>query len=422
MGLDTLTLIAAGILAYGLVSARIGQIWLTAPMAFVAVGVGTHLLGLLEWELSPHALNLLAEITLVLVLFTDATRIDLRLLQREHNVPLRLLLIGIPLMVLFGTGTAALLFPDLSPWQAAVLAAVLTPTDAALAQPVVSLNAVPVRVRQTINVESGLNDGLMLPIVLILTTLAGAETASGSIASWIGLLVGQLTLGPLVGIAIGYGGGKLVQRSTQAGWMNHAFQDLSAVALSVLAFAAATQIGGNGFLAAFVAGLTLGNCARDVCPRIFEFGEAEGQLLTLIVFLVFGAVLLPESAGQINATMIVYAALSLVLLRPLATALSLIGNGLRWPTVLFLGWFGPRGVASLLFAILVVEQSPMPGQGFIMATVAVAVLMSVVLHGVTAHPFSRRYANWVDRTTDEHVRAESREVGEMPIRISSFFN
>ncbi|MFB6286970.1 MAG: cation:proton antiporter [Candidatus Bipolaricaulia bacterium] len=420
MGLDTLTLIAAGILAYGLVSARIGQTWLTAPMAFVAVGVGTHLLGLVAWDTSPHAVNLLAEITLVLVLFTDATRIDLRLLQREHNVPLRLLLIGIPLMVLFGTGTAALLFPELSPWQAAVLAAVLTPTDAALAQPVVNLNAIPARIRQTINVESGLNDGLMLPIVLILTTLAGADSANGSLASWIGLLVGQVTLGPLVGIAIGYGGGKLVQRSTQAGWMNHAFQDLSAVALSVLAFAVATQVGGNGFIAAFVAGLTLGNFARDVCTRIFEFGEAEGQLLTLIVFLVFGAVLLPESAGQINATMIIYAVLSLVLLRPLASALSLLGHGLRWPTVLFLGWFGPRGVASLLFAILVVQESAMPGQSFIMAAVAVAVLMSVVLHGISAHPLSRRYGSWLQRAEASAPQAETRSVEEMPTRTSSF--
>jgi len=420
MGLDTLTLIAAGILAYGLVSARIGQTWLTAPMAFVAVGVVTHLLGLVVWDTSPHAVNLLAEITLVLVLFTDATRIDLRLLQREHNVPLRLLLIGIPLMVLVGTGTAVLLFPDLSPWQAAVLAAVLTPTDAALAQPVVNLKAIPARIRQTINVESGLNDGLMLPIVLILTTLAGAEGADGSLASWIGLLVGQLTLGPLVGIAIGYGGGKLVQRSTRAGWMSHAFQDLSAVALSVLAFAVAMQVGGNGFIAAFVAGLTLGNCARDVCTRIFEFGEAEGQLLTLIVFLVFGAVLLPASAGRINATMIVYAVLSLVLLRPLASALSLLGHGLRWPTVLFLGWFGPRGVASLLFAILVVERSQMPGQAFVMATVAVAVLMSVVLHGISAHPFSQRYGSWLQRAEASASPAETRSVEEMPTRTSSF--
>jgi NhaP-type Na+/H+ or K+/H+ antiporter len=419
VGLEALTLIAAGILAYGLVSARVGQAWLTAPMAFVAVGLATHLMGLVHWDVRPQALNLLAEITLVLVLFTDATRIDLRLLQREHDVPLRLLLLGIPLMVLLGTGAAALLFPDLSLWQAAVLAAVLTPTDAALAQPVVGSTAVPVRVRQTINVESGLNDGLMLPIVLILTAVAGAESAGGSLGSWLGLVAGQVTLGPLVGVAIGYGGGKLVQRSTHKGWMSHAFQDLSAVALSVLAFAVATQIGGNGFIAAFTAGLTLGNCARDVCTRIYEFGEAEGQLLTLIVFLVFGAVLLPASAGPINATMMVYAALSLVVLRPLACALSLLGHGLRWPTVLFLGWFGPRGVASLLFAILVVERSRMPGQAFIMATVAVAVLMSVVLHGVTAHPLSRRFGAWIDRTEQPAALAESRTVGEMPTRVSA---
>ncbi len=413
--------VAAIILGFGLISGRVQHSILTPPLVFVGLGllVGERGVGLVDLHLDDRLIHTLAELTLVLVLFTDATRIDLKLLRREHDLPVRLLLVGMPLTILFGLAVASGLFPHLTFWEAALLAAVLAPTDAALGQAVVSSPRVPVRIRQTLNVESGLNDGIALPLVLVfMSTCASAVPGQGGTEYWLKFAVLQVTLGPLVGVLVGWAGGRLVTRGTESGWMNHAFQHLSALGLALLAFAGAELVGGNGFIAAFTAGLTLGNTAKSICDCLYEFAEAEGQLLTLLVFLVFGAVMLPGVFEHLGWRALVYAVLSLTAVRMLPVALSLIGAGLRKETTLFLGWFGPRGIASILFGLLVVESSVLVHREEVFTVVLATVALSVVAHGVTASPGAEWYARHTEGyKRDDEAAPEHMSVPEMPVRI-----
>lgn len=417
--MDTVALavIATGILAFGLISRRVANTVVTPPMVFVLFGfvVSPAALGWVHLELAHGFIRTLAEITLLLLLFTDASRIDLKLLRREHDLPLRLLTIGLPLTLVVGAVAAAAVFSDLPLWAAAVVAALLAPTDAALGQAVVSSAAVPVRIRQTLNVESGLNDGIVLPVFLVTLSLAEASEPGASAAAWIRFAALQLVLGPLVGIGVGLLGGRLVERATRRGWMSRAFQELAALGLALLAFATAELVGGNGFIAAFAAGLTVGNTARAICSCLYEFGEAEGQLLALLIFMVFGAVLAPSVLRDATGRDVAYALLSLAVVRPIAVAAGLVGARLRWETVLFLGWFGPRGVATILFALLILERAAVPGAEALVVTAMTAVLLSVFAHGVTAAPAARWYARRL--ASMPQVEAERRPVVEMPLRL-----
>ncbi len=420
--MDTNGLIALGllILTFGLISKRIQMSALTPPMVFVAFGlaVGSDGLGLVRVSAGANAVHVFAELTLAVVLFLDASRINLARLRHEYHLPLRLLAFGMPLTLLLGTLLALVLFSDLSLFEAALLAAILTPTDAALGQAVVSDPVVPVRIRQTLNVESCLNDGLALPAVLILAALAEAA-GQAEVTPWVGYTVKQIALGPIVGVAVGYLGGKIIQRASQTGWMNHSFQELAGLALAFLAFGGAGAVGGNGFIATFVAGLTLGNTSRAVCSCLYEFTEVEGQLLVLVTFSLFGALLVGPSVPHWTGKIVLYAALSLTLVRMAPVALGLIGAGLRPVSILFLGWFGPRGLASILFGLLIVERSGIPHREEIFAGVIATVLASVVLHGATAAPAARAYGRRVEALKREaEVMPEHVSVAEMPVRVS----
>lgn len=419
--MDLRALIALGllILIFGLVSKRLQMSALTPPMVFVAFGllVGPHALGLVQGGAVAGAVEVFAELTLVLVLFLDAARIDLRRLRREYHLPLRLLAVGMPLTLVGGTLVALGVLSELSLVEAALLAAILMPTDAALGQAVVSDPVVPVRVRQTLNVESGLNDGIALPAVLVLAALA-EPTGPRELAQWVEYTAKQLALGPLVGVAVGYFGGKIVQRASQTGWMNHSFQELSGLALAFLAFAGAGAVGGNGFIAAFVAGGTLGNTSRAVCSRLYDFTEVEGQLLVLVTFSLFGALLVWPSIEYWNWKVVLYAALSLSVVRMAPVAVGLIGAGLRPASILFLGWFGPRGLASILFGLLIVERSGIPHREEIFAVAIATVLASVVLHGVSAAPAARSYGRYLEAFRREaEGMPEHHPVSEMPLRV-----
>jgi NhaP-type Na+/H+ or K+/H+ antiporter len=415
--METLFIIALSILAFGLISGRIESSGITPPIVFVLLGllVGQWGLRVVPSEIETPLVHMLATVTLVVVLFTDASRIDLKLLQREHNLPVRLLTIGLPLTIAVGTLVAAHLLQSISLWEAALLAAILAPTDAALGQAVVNSPSLPVRIRQTLNVESGLNDGLALPVVLIFLSLAAGQHNKES-ADWIWFALMQVGLGPLSGIVVGLVGGKLVMWGQRTGWMNHSFQDLSSLGLSLLAFTTAELVGGNGFIAAFCAGLTLGNTARSICTCLFEFAEAEGQLLTLLVFMVFGAIVLPEAMEHFHWLHVLYALLSLTIIRMLPVAVSMFGSQLRWVTVLFLGWFGPRGIASILYALLLLEGSSVPGKEVILSVVMTTVLLSVFVHGLTAFPGSQWYAGHTAKL--KLSAGEQGRVEEMPVRLS----
>lgn len=422
---DALILVALAVVAYGLLSRRLQGGLLTLPLLFVAFGwaIGDGGLGLADIHPEHGIIHLVAEATLILVLFTDAARIDLRQLLADHTLPQRMLLVGLPLTVAAGTGAALLLFPDLSLAEAALLAAVLAPTDAALGQAVMASTLVPMRIRQALNVESGLNDGLALPLVLICAIWVGGPAAaqSAGVAGTEGLVwftLAQVTLGPLAGAATGWLGARLIDLASARSWMTASFQGLATLAVAVLAFAVAERIGGNGFIAAFAAGLAFGHTVTARGDFIYDFMASEGQLLTLLTFLVFGTAMLPEGLRGLSWQVAAYAALSLTVLRMAPVALSLAGTGVSLATIGFLGWFGPRGLASILFAMLIVERYDLVRAQELLTCTVVAVALSVLLHGVTAAPLARAYGRHLQGRLQAGAGPgpEHRPVSEMRLR------
>lgn len=415
MDLLSIAVIAIGFLCFSMFSGRIQGTSITPPMLLIGFGflVGAGGLGVADLHVGHSATHLIAEVTLILVLFTDAARIDLNRVRRDHNLPVRMLTVGLPLVIVTGTVIATQVFPSLSIWEAALLAAILAPTDAALGQSVVSARSVPVRIRQAINIESGLNDGIALPAVLLLAALAGTQHGSTEAGDWIRFGLMQVTLGPLVGVFVGYIGARLLDLAAERNWATMPFQGIGILSLAVLTYAAAEFVGGNGFIAAFVGGMVFGNTVRHPCTFLFEFMETEGQLLVLITFLIFGAAMLPESISHLQPSYFIYALLSLTVIRMLPIAISLIGSGLRLPSHLFLGWFGPRGLASILFVLLILGESEVPHYEALLSITVITVALSALLHGLTAAPFARWYGQMAARMGECE---ENQSVAELPLR------
>lgn len=422
--MSLLVVLALFLLLFGSVSGRLRTTLLTAPMVFVLFGMAIGLagFGLFAFDFDSEVFAMITEITLVLVLFADAARIDLRSLLREQDLPIRMLTIGLTLTIVVGTWLALVLFAEFSLWEAAILATILTPTDAALAQSVISSPKLPVRVRQALNVESGLNDGIALPLLMLFLVLSGHFTGhrDANLALFAAM---QLLLGPLVGAAVGFLGGKLLLTCHRRGWIDHSFLSLSAIALAILAFSGAELVGGNGFIAAFAAGFTIGNTAREVCMTLYHFAEAEGQLLVLFVFVVFASSMVPAVLPLLTWQMLIYALLSLSVVRMLPVALSLLGTKLMWETHVLLGWFGPRGIASIIYVLIVLGDAELPGQTTILAVSVVTILASVLLHGVSAVPLTRWYARMVEDMKREGeaetlAMPEMKSVSEMRTRRS----
>ena len=410
--------LASVVFAFGLVSRRLEGTILTAPIVFVAAGMvlGPAAFGLVEFGLDDHTVLLVGEIALAIVLFTDAARINLSALRQNEGLPLRLLGIGMPLTIAIGTAAAALLLTNLSIWEAAIVGTVLAPTDAALGQAVVSNPRVPVRVRQALNVEAGLNDGLSVPFLALFLILA-VEEERLSANLWIRFALEQVGLGVLVGIGVGLTGGWLVSQASRRAWMTESFQRLALLALALIAWALADQIGGNGFIAAFVGGLAVGPTVERVGEQLIRFTEAEGQLLNLSVFFIFGVLVL-GTIQHLSWEVAVYALLSLTLVRMLPVALSLYGTHLRGISVLFAGWFGPRGLASIVLGLIVVEEAPLlAGRDELEMVVALTVLLSVLLHGLTAAPLSAMYARRIDGMAAG--TPEKQGTVELPTRVGS---
>lgn len=414
-----LLVLAAVMFVFGLVSRRLEGTVLTAPIVFVVAGalLGPAVLGLVEFGLDEHTVLLVGEIALAIVLFTDAARINLPALQRNQGLPLRLLGIGMPLTIALGTTTAALVLTDLTFWEAAIVGTVLAPTDAALGQAVVTNRRVPDRVRQSLNVEAGLNDGLSVPFLTLFLALAVAKEELQPASFWIRFALEQVGLGVLVGVGVGLAGGWLVGRASQREWMADSFQRLALLVLAIFAWALADQVGGNGFIAAFVGGLAAGPTIERVGERLIHFTEAEGQLLNLSVFFIFG-VLVIRVLQPLSWEVALYVVLSLTVIRMTPVALSLIGTHLGGVSVLFMGWFGPRGLASIVLGLIVVEEaSLLAGRDEMMLVVALTVLLSVLLHGVTAAPLSAVYARRVEEMAAG--APEKQEAVELPTRMGS---
>jgi sodium/hydrogen antiporter len=389
MELTAALLITAAIFLWGVVSARLERADLTAPIVFVAVGALVAWAGLVEEGKAPGELLPLVEVTLVWVLFSDAARVPLKELRSDLGSYVRLLAVGLPLTVLAGWGLAAWMFPELGVWLALLLAAALAPTDAALGVPVVTNPVVPSRVRRLITVESGLNDGIATPVVMLaIAGAASAEEATGS--SGVGGALAELAIGAVVGAAVGFCGGWLLRWTRRRGWADEEFAGVAVLALALAAYEAALVLDGNGFVAAFCGGLAFGSAAGPRGSAELGFLEQAGDLVSLLVWLAFGAVVGPIIVERVDVVTVLYAVLSLTVVRMLPVALVMIGTGLDRNTVLFVGWFGPRGLASLVFALLALEELG-PVADDTVAVIGVTVMLSVLAHGLTAGPLAARY-------------------------------
>jgi len=388
---------AAMIFIYGLFSRVSDRSPITAPMVFVAMGILVGPLGLnyFHMEVEGEFVHILTEVTLVLILFVDASTINLKRLIEDRSIPTRMLFIGLPLTMLLGTGLAYLIYPEVSIWLLVLMALILSPTDAALGQAVVKSKKVPERVRQWISVESGLNDGIALPPIFACIAVLSIDT-NASETHWLLFLLQQIFLGALIGGLVGWLGGYLVNSCSNKGWMNSTFQRLVAGSLAILCFSITEMVHGNGFIAAFAGGLMLGASTKTemIRERIQEFGEAEGQQLILFVFLIFSMILVPKAVTYWDMNAILYAILSLTIIRMLPIAISLLGKQLNIPTLLFVGWFGPRGIASVLYVLLVANILGVQGYEQVLSVIVLTVLMSVFLHGISAVPLSRYYAKY----------------------------
>jgi NhaP-type Na+/H+ or K+/H+ antiporter len=409
-----LIVLAIVVFAFGPVSRRLEGTVLTAPIVFVVAGIvfGPAGLGVVRFELDGHTVLLLGEIALAIVLFTDASSIDLSALRQNEGLPLRLLGVGMPLTIALGTVLATMLLTDLTLWEAAVVGTVLAPTDAALGQAVVSNQRVPVRVRQALNVEAGLNDGLSVPFLALFLTLAVAEEALQPASYWIRFALEQIGFGVLGGVGVGLVGGWLVGLAARRRWITGTFQRLSLLALALISWGLADLIGGNGFIAAFVGGLALAPTMDRVGEPLMRFTETEGQLLNLSVFFIFG-VLVVGLIESWSWEVVLYVLFSLTLVRMLPVAVCLNGTRLHAVSVLFAGWFGPRGLASIVLGLIVVAEAPLlAGREQIELVVALTVLVSVLLHGFTAAPLSTAYARRVETMSPN--ASENQGVGEAP--------
>ncbi|XHX62365.1 cation:proton antiporter [Pseudosulfitobacter sp. SM2401] len=375
---------------YTMIAQRLSSSMLTAPMVFLFLGVVLSLTGFLSEHDAHVLLHPVAEIALVILLFLDAAQIDLNALRKRHIWPTRMLLIGLPASVALGSLAGLILFPAWPFAGVALAAAILAPTDAALGQAVVSNPNVPVRPRRALTVESGLNDGLALPIILFFASLTAAESTSQG-GEWLVFGAKQILLGPLVGIVFGSVGGWVLLRAKAHKTTSEIYEGVGALALAGAAYLGAIQIGGNGFIAAFAAGLAFGGIVKGACKFIFEFTESEGQLLAWAAFLLLGAALVPEAIEHLTWQMLALILLSLFVVRPLAIWLSLIGTDAAPVTRVFFGWFGPRGLATALFALLVIEQIPHQYSDQILHIAVNAVWISALLHGLSAAPAAKWY-------------------------------
>lgn len=408
---------AAAIAAFSLLvilfvsaSTRLGRAYLNGPILFLLAGgiVGRTLL---DAESEGAAIRTIAEVTLVLVLFHDAAELQPRELRADAAFTGRLLLLGLPLTIGGGFLVARGLFPEIGIWLALLLGAALAPTDAGLGAATVLNPVVPARVRRILNVESGLNDGLATPVVLFaVAAAAGAAHDSGDHGLVEALL--ELVVGALVGVVAGYLAGRLIQFTRARGWAERELLPIATLAVPLLCYYGAQEVNGNGFIAAFVAGTAFA-ASQAMVTDVHEDVRLTGLTSTFLsygVWMLFGVVAVAGLSSLFSWRNLVFAVLALTVLRMVPVALSLLGSGVRLQTVTFVGWFGPRGLASIIFALIAFESlHDEPAVATVLSVIATTVVLSVLAHGLTASPWAQRYGAWVDRTRPPVELAEAVE-------------
>jgi NhaP-type Na+/H+ or K+/H+ antiporter len=407
-----LTALAVVVVAYTLVASKLDRWWISGPMVFVAAGavLGPAGLNVLPLSVTNEVVLTVTELTLALLLFSDASTVRLREVEGDAGLPTRLLFVGLPLTILAGALVAHLVFPEI-PWAAAALiATILAPTDTALGLAVVTNRSVPTRIRRALNVESGLNDGIATPFVTLFIAILAAEEGLGDRA-WGLEALKQIGLAIVAAVVVGYIGGKLMVFAKDHGWTSDVSEQIAILALALLAYEGSVAIGGNGFVAAFAGGILFGAATRRRLDESVQFTETLGLSATFLVWSVFGALFLGALFTHgLSAQPVIYAILSLAVIRMVPVALALIGTRLRPVTVVFMGWFGPRGLASVVFTLLAWEDiEHADGGGMLLQTATWTILLSVVLHGISASPLVARYGSYVASLGDVPEKAPASE-------------
>jgi len=386
---ENLAILAAFIFLYSVVGGRLERTPVNGALVFTAFGVvlGPVGLGLLNLNVDTEGLRLLAELTLALVLFSDASNANLGVLKANILLPRRLLLVGLPLTILLGFGVGVLVFPELGLLEVAILATMLAPTDAALGKAVVTDPRVPDNMRQALNVESGLNDGICVPILFVFLALAaGTNTHDSTAALALALLAEEIGIGVAVAVVVTLAGSWLLKTVSARGWVTESWRQLPVITLATACFALAQTLGGSGFIAAFVGGLLFGWLAKDHKHTLLLAAEGTGDTLALLTWVVFGAGVVGQAVvNGISTQVILYSLLSLTVIRMLPVFLVLAGSGLSNADKLFMGWFGPRGLASIVFIVIVLGEN-LPGAQTLSSTVVCTIVLSVVGHGLSANP------------------------------------
>ncbi len=383
-----LAILAGFAFVFSILAGRLSRTPVSGAMVFVAFGLvlGGHGLGFLDLDVKREELRLLAELTLAMVLFADAANADLAVLKRNFELPQRLLVIGLPLTIVLGFGMGVLVFDTLTLLEIAILATLLAPTDAALGKAVVTNKAVPAEIRESLNVESGLNDGICVPILFVFLALATASGGEGSTFMLsVTLVAEEVGIGAGVGCGLTLVSAWLLRACAQRGWVTEIWRQVTVPALAVACFAAAQACGGSGFIASFLGGMIFGALAKDHRHAFLTSAEGTGVTLSLITWVAFGVAVIGGEIVHLNWNILLYSVLSLTVIRMLPVYLSLTGSGRRPASKLFMGWFGPRGLASVVFAVIVVNAQ-LPGGHTVAATAACTIVLSVVLHGLSANP------------------------------------
>lgn len=401
-----LALLGLYVFTFSLIAGGLARTIISGPILFTLFGfaVGPLGLDLLHFHAQWNDLQLLAELTLALVLFGDASSTNLGVLRSNLGIPQRLLLIGLPLTIALGIAVGAGLFPQLGFLEIALLATMLAPTDAALGKAVVTDKRVPSGIREGLNVESGLNDGICVPILLVFLTLATTATeATDPLWLTLQLMTEEIGIGLAVGVILTMLAGNLIWMAEERGWVTQSWRQLTVAALAVSCFAAAQQLGGSGFIAAFTGGLTFGWLCAPLKKPLLLAADGTGDTMALLTWVIFGASVIGLGIGEMSWQVLVYALLSLTLIRMLPVFLSLYGLGLNTQTMLFLGWFGPRGLASIVFIVIVLNASTdnplLAHSGTLAMTVVTTVILSILAHGLSANPLVIHAGKWL---TSEH--------------------
>jgi len=386
-----LAIFALFVFCYSLVAGRLERTAISGPIIFVASGflMGPLGLGWFAGDIARDELRVIVDLTLALILFIDAANADLTVLKRKFLIPTRMLFFGLPGVIFLGTITAALMFDTLTLVEAAILGTMLAATDAALGKAVVTNKAVPTQIREGLNIESGLNDGLCVPILLVFIALAmGSVGEGGGTMHALELVAKELGIGLVVGLGFAAFGTWAMRWCRDKGWLTEIWKQVTVVALAIACFSVAQSLHGSGYIAAFTGGLYFGFRAKEATHRLVLAAEGTGEALAMMTWFIFGAAIVGRFIQHFTWEMLAYALLSLTVIRMLPIFLSLSGTGLSTSSKIFLGWFGPRGLASIVFGIIVLNEG-VPGADLMAMILVVTVLLSLIAHGVSANPLAR---------------------------------